>query len=75
MKNTAECSYNYSDVFSEESKKAKALRQDTYSKNLKAYYSQDSSDYKAVSRIAQKSKEEVDAKYAKYEQKFASSAN
>ncbi|WP_318451731.1 hypothetical protein [Photobacterium leiognathi] len=61
-------SFNYGNDGSEDSKRAaeKAMKQDIYTRNIRAYYSQDSSESKAVSK-AKRSKDELDAKYAKYE--------
>ncbi|MGR5061990.1 hypothetical protein [Photobacterium sp. DNB22_13_2] len=60
-------SYSYNDMVCEDSKRAtaKEMKQETYSNNLRSYYKQDSSDYKAVSNN-KKTKAELDEKYSKY---------
>ncbi|EHU4977829.1 TPA: hypothetical protein ACN311_002378 [Vibrio parahaemolyticus] len=63
-------SYSYQDMVCEDSKRAtdNALKQENYSKNINSYYRQDSSDFKAVSKN-NKSKAQLDEKYAKYSNK------
>lgn len=61
-------SYSYSDMVSEESKleSVKEAKSETYKRNLRAYYTQDSSDYKAVAN-RKRSEVEIREKYAKYD--------
>lgn len=55
-------------MVSEESKleSVKEAKSETYKRNLRAYYTQDSSDYKAVAN-RKRSEVEIREKYAKYD--------
>ncbi|MCD9554674.1 hypothetical protein GLP31_19600 [Photobacterium carnosum] len=64
-------SYNYNDMVCDDSKHAvaKEINSQNYARNMNSYYKQDSSDFKAIAN-KNKSKEELDRKYAKYSNKI-----